>query len=256
MADVPVKVSLERDGQLLRLTLARPKANIIDAAMIGALDSALAAHSDGRDLKAVLLDAEGPHFSFGASVEEHLPASCAAMLAALHALVRRMLTCPVPILVAVQGQCLGGGLEVAAAGSMLFAAPTAALGQPEIRLAVFAPAASCLLPERIGQAAAEDLLCSGRAIDGSEALRIGLVNALADDPSAAALAYFDTHLAPLSASSLRFAVTAARAPFAARVGARLDEVEALYLDGLMATHDAVEGLEAFIARRPATWENQ
>lgn len=256
MNDAPLQVRTERDGQLLRLTLARPKANIIDAAMIAALDAALAAFAGDRDLKAVLLDAEGPHFSFGASVEEHLPASCAAMLGALHALVRRMLGYPLPILVAARGQCLGGGLEVAAAGSLLFAAPDAAFGQPEIKLAVFAPAASCLLPERIGQARAEDLLLSGRALDADEALAAGLVTTLAEDPSAAALDYFDTHLAAHSASSLRYAVEAVRAPFAARVGARLAEVEALYLDGLMATHDAVEGLEAFIARRPASWENR
>jgi cyclohexa-1,5-dienecarbonyl-CoA hydratase len=120
---------------------------------------------------------------------------------------------------------------------------------------VFAPAASCLLPERIGQGAAEDLLYSGRSISGEEAWRLGLVNELAGDPEAAALAYFDAHLAPRSASSLRFAVRAARAGFAARVSSRLDAVERLYLDGLMSTGDALEGLNAFIARRPARWVN-
>ena len=62
---------------------------------------------------------------------------------------------------AIRGQCIGGGLEVAAAGHLLFAAPDAKLGQPEITLGVFAPAASCLLPERMGRAAAEELLLSG-----------------------------------------------------------------------------------------------
>ncbi|MDQ7079532.1 MAG: enoyl-CoA hydratase, partial [Paracoccaceae bacterium] len=69
----PLGISVDRDGALLRLTLARPKANIIDARMISALDGALAEHLGARDLKAVLLAADGPHFSFGASVEEHLP---------------------------------------------------------------------------------------------------------------------------------------------------------------------------------------
>ena len=89
--------------------LARPKANIIDAEMIAALSSALDSHLDSTNLIAVLLDAEGPHFSFGASVEEHMPALCATMLASLHALIKQMLDCPVPILVAIAGQCLGGG---------------------------------------------------------------------------------------------------------------------------------------------------
>lgn len=249
-------ISQDLDGAVPRLRLNRPKANIVDAEMIAELDAALAAHAGDNDLKAVLIEAEGPHFSFGASVEEHLPDSCEAMLKALHALVRRMLSYPVPVLVAVQGQCLGGGLEVAMAGHMIFASPDAKLGQPEMMLGVFAPAASCLMPERMGQAGAEDLLYSGRSISAAEALEAGLVDVLSDDPAATAIAYADTHLKPKSASSLRLAVRAARAGFVRRISERLAEVEALYLTELMATRDAVEGLEAFLEKRPANWENR
>jgi len=256
MSANPLKVELEKDGALLRLRLSRPKANIVDAAMIAALRAALGEHLPGARLRAVLLEAEGPHFSFGASVEEHLPGSCAAMLRDLHALILQLVGSPVPVLVAVRGQCLGGGLEVAAAGHLIFAAPGATLGQPEIKLAVFAPAASCLLPERIGPSRAADLLFSGRSIGAEEAHRIGLVDALADDPSAAALAYFEEHLAPRSAGSLRFAVRAARYDFVYRIRRKLAEVERLYLEELMATHDAVEGLTAFIAKRPPVWEDR
>ena len=256
MGATPLHVELEKDGALLRLRLSRPKANIVDAAMIAALRAALREHLPGTRLRAVLLTAEGPHFSFGASVEEHLPGSCAAMLRELHALLLTLVASPVPVLVAVRGQCLGGGLEVAAACHLIFAAPGATLGQPEIKLAVFAPAASCLLPERIGPSRAEDLLFSGRSIGAEEAYRIGLVDALADDPSQAALAYFEEHYAPRSARSLRFAVRAARFDFVERVRRKLAEVERLYLEELMATHDAVEGLTAFIAKRPAVWEDR
>jgi cyclohexa-1,5-dienecarbonyl-CoA hydratase len=256
MGATPLNVELEKDGALLRLRLSRPKANIVDAAMIAALRAALRVHLPGARLRAVLLEAEGPHFSFGASVEEHLPGSCAAMLHELHALILELVASPVPVLVAVRGQCLGGGLELAAAGHLIFAAPGATLGQPEIKLGVFAPAASCLLPERIGPSRADDLLFSGRGIGAGEAHRIGLVDALADDPSQAALAYFEEHLAKRSASSLRLAVRAARFDFVLRVRRELAEVERLYLEELMATHDAVEGLTAFIAKRPAVWEDR
>jgi cyclohexa-1,5-dienecarbonyl-CoA hydratase len=255
--DAPIlAVEPEKDGALLRLRLSRPKANIVDAAMIAAIRSALDEHLPGTRLRAVLLEAEGPHFSFGASVEEHLPGSFAAMLRELHALVLQLVASPVPVLVAVRGQCLGGGLEVAAAGHLIFAAPGAMFGQPEIKLAVFAPAASCLLPERIGPSRAADLLFSGRSIGAEEAHRIGLVHALADDPGAAALAYFEEHLASLSAGSLRFAVRAARYDLVYRIRRKLAEVERLYIEELMATHDAVEGLNAFIAKRPAVWEDR
>ena len=256
MAKSPLKVWSERDGKLLRLRLSRPKANLIDAEMIAALDAALEEHQADSGLLAVLLDHEGPHFSFGASVEEHLPGQCADMLRTIHALVIRLLAYPVPVMVAIDGQCLGGGLELALSGHLIFAAPGAMLGQPEIKLAVFAPAASCLLAERIGRARAEDLLFSGRSVGAEEGLRMGLVNAIAEDPEAAALAYFDEHLSGLSASSLRYAVSAARLGFADRVKAKLADAEALYLGGLMDTRDAVEGLEAFIEKRPAVWEHR
>jgi cyclohexa-1,5-dienecarbonyl-CoA hydratase len=252
----PLKAWVERDGALLRLRLARPKANIVDAAMIAALRAAFDAHRGNAGIIAVLLDAEGPHFSFGASVEEHLAERCAAMLASLHALLLAMLEWPVPILVAVKGQCLGGGLELAMGGSLIFAASDAKLGQPEIQLGVFAPAASCLLPPRIGQAAAEDLLFSGRAVGAEEALRLGLVTSVSAEPEAAALAYFDQHLAGKSASSLACAVAAARGGYLAEVRRRIAEVERLYLDRLMQTRDANEGLAAFIAKRPPKGEHQ
>jgi len=256
MAESPLKVELQRDGALLRLTLNRPKANICDAQMIGALQAALDAHAGHASLRGVLLDAEGPHFSFGASVEEHLADRCAGMLASLHALILALAGFRAPVLVAVRGQCLGGGLEIALAGGPIFAAPNAQFGQPEIRLGVFAPAASCLLPWRVSPLAAEDLLCSGRSIDAAQALAVGLVHALADDPVAAALAYFDEHLAPRSAAALAHALQAARAPRLAALRDELARVERLYLHSLMKTRDANEGLDAFLAKRAPTWEHR
>jgi cyclohexa-1,5-dienecarbonyl-CoA hydratase len=223
--------------------------------MIGALRGALADHLGNPQLGAVLLDAEGPHFSFGASVEEHRPEQCADMLRSLHALVLQLVESPVPILVAVRGQCLGGGLELAMAGHLIFAAPDASLGQPEMKIGVFAPAASCLLPELIGPARAFDLLLSGRSIGGTEAAALGLAIAAAE-PEQAALSYFVEHLKPKSASSLHYAVKAARIDFAARVRAKIETVERMYLQELMASHDAVEGLEAFLGKRTAQWQHR
>ena len=125
-----------------------------------------------------------------------------------------------------------------------------------MKLGVFAPAASCLLPYRVSQPAAEDLLLSGRSISGEEAKQIGLVQAIAVDPEAAALAYFDAHLAPRSAASLACALTAARGSLIADVRQCLAALEHLYLDTLMKTRDANEGLAAFLAKRPPQWEHR
>ena len=255
MTDAPLKIWSDRNESVLRLRLARPKANIIDAAMIAALAHAFAEHRDPGRLRAAMIDAEGPHFSFGASVEEHLPNQCAGMLKGLHALLVAMLEWPRPILVAVQGQCLGGGLELALAGGLIFASRDAQLGQPEMKLGVFAPAASCLLPLRLGQPAAEDLLFSGRSVGADEALRLGLVQHVSGNGHDAALEYFDQHFAAKSASSLGFAVRAAREALGPEVKRRLAAVETLYLEGLMASRDANEGLAAFLAKRQPVWEH-
>ena len=246
---------VDRDGTLLRVRLDRPKANLVDASMIAALQAIFDERRDDRSLLGVLLDASGPHFSFGASVEEHLPDACAEMLSSLHALIVTMLEFPVPILVGVRGQCLGGGLELALGGSLIFAASDAHFGQPELKLGVFAPAASCLLRYRVNQSTAEDLLLSGRSIDAEEARACGLVQAVAIDADAAALSYFDAHLRTKSAASLAFALTAARAPMLDDVKRRLAEVERLYLERLMVTRDAREGLAAFLQKREPVWEN-
>ena len=252
----PLKVWREADGRLLRLRLNWPIANLIDATMIAALDRALADGFEIPGLGAVLIDAAGPHFSYGASVEQHLPGQCRVMLASIHSLILRMVEAPVTILVAVRGQCLGGGLEVALAGHLLFVAPDAKLGQPEMKLGVFAPAASCLLPELIGQGRALDLLLSGRTISGTDAAAIGMAHKVADDPEATALSYFEEYLKPKSASSLRYAIKAARCDYAARVRAKIEVVGRLYLDELMKTHDAIEGLRAFMSKRAAQWQHR
>jgi cyclohexa-1,5-dienecarbonyl-CoA hydratase len=252
----PLKVWFEREGRLLRLRLDRPKANILDAAMVGAIQDAVVQHGAVAELRGILIDSTGGHFSFGASIEEHLPDRCAAMLAGFHRLILQIFASPVPVLTAIRGQCLGGGLELASAGHLLFAGRDTKFGQPEIQIGVFAPAASCLLPERIGLAAAEDLLLSGRSIGVEEAFRVGLVTELADDPEVAAFSYFDLHLAPKSATSLRFATRAARHGAIERISAKLAAIETIYLAELMATQDATEGLSAFIEKRPARWKDR
>ena len=251
----PARSWIEEDGTLLRLRLTRPKANILDAEMIGAISGELEKHSGKPKLRGLLLDAEGPHFSFGASVEEHLPEQCEPMLRDFHQLLLKMLGLPYPVLVVIRGQCLGGGLELACTGALLFAAPDAKMGQPEIMLGVIAPAASCLLPSRIGQSIAEDLLISGRSIGAEEAFQIGLVNCVDEDPEKKARAYFKQHLVTKSASSLRLAVQAARKGVIGDFKRKLSAVEELYLEQLMKTGDAEEGLKAFLEKRPPKWED-
>lgn len=252
----PVRASIEEKGGLLRLTLARPKGNVLDFAMIEALRAALVEGTGDAAVRAVLVDADGPSFSFGASVEEHRPESVAKMLPAFHGLFRELAECGRVLLAAVRGNCLGGGLELAAFCHRVFAAPAARLGCPEIRLGVFAPVASLVLPARVGQRHADDLLLTGRTIDAAAAQAIGLADEIADDPAAAALAYYRAHFEKASAASLAFAVRAARSAFHREFETRIDELERLYLGGLVATEDAREGIEAFLEKREPRWRHR
>ncbi len=255
-ATTPVQAWRTQSGALLRLRLARPKANILDAAVLGAMEGALTAELGQGHTLAILIDAEGPHFSFGASVEEHLPHACAAMLRKFHAILLRLLAAPVPVLFAVRGQCLGGGLELVSTGTRIFATQDAVFAQPEIKLGVFAPAASFLLPERIGRPAAEDLLLTGRGLDAEAARAAGLVQEIAADPEVAAEAWFNANLADKSAAAIRCAMAAARGDLLSRARVRLADLEALYLTDLMQTRDALAGLQAFLGKRAPTWEHR
>ncbi len=251
----PVILEKLEAGAIWRVKLATPKANILDKHKTERLTRIFADARADRGLKAVIVEGEGPHFSFGASVEEHLPAQVEAMLRGFHGLFRTILDSAVVTLAAVRGQCLGGGLELAAFCHRLFVAPDARLGQPEIVLGVFAPIASVALAERVGRSRAEDLCLSGRSIGAEEALSIGLADEIAEDPSDAALAYARQHLLPRSAASLRLAVRAVRTDYDTRFRDALAETERLYLEELMATADAVEGLNAFLEKREPRWKN-
>lgn len=242
-------------GAVWRVTLATPKANILDVAKLERLTQIFERARGEAGVKAVLIGADGPHFSFGASVEEHLPGTVEGMIPAFGILFDKMLDASVATVAAVRGQCVGGGLELASFCHRVVAAPDAKLGQPEILLGVFAPVASVFLPERIGRGAAEAMLLSGASVGAEEALRIGLVDEVADDPDDAALGWIRTHLLPKSASSLRFAVRAAREAMARRFRNERQDAERFYLDEMMKTHDALEGLHAFLERRKPAWRD-
>lgn len=245
---------LRHDGKLLHITLNAPKANLLDAKMLRAISETLTQHGPGGQLRAIFFEGAGRHFCFGASVEEHQRDQVAAMLSQFHGLFKQLGELALPTFALVRGQCLGGGLELASYCSWIFATPDAAFGQPEIKLAVFPPMASVLLPWRIGGASAIDLCVTGRSIGAQQALRIGLIQDISDDPSTAANAYFAEHVAPLSASSVRFAERAARSSLSRTIEQDLPALERLYLEQLMETHDANEGIAAFLEKRSPAYE--
>ncbi len=247
-----IRLEFTHEERSARITLAAPKANILDRLMIRELDAAFS-QCASHELNAIILDAEGPHFSFGASVQEHLPHRIAGTLQALHALLRRIFEAPAPVIAAVRGQCLGGGFELALTCDLIICDHTALFASPEIKLGVFAPAASALLPVRCGQALASRLLLTGTPIGAEEATRFGLVARLADDIDVQLGELLKSDFLSLSPSSLKFACRAVRHPLRRIFEQDLPELEQLYLRDLMTTADAEEGIRAFLEKRAPRW---
>lgn len=249
-----ISTKTQHGGAVLRITLNKPKANVLDGATMSGIEEAVRAAADG--VKAIVFDHEGPHFSFGASVEEHTADKAAAMLECFHGLFRTLADKAIPTVALVRGRCLGGGLELASYCTWLCVAPDAKLGQPEIKLAVFPPMASVILPWRVGGGPAMDLCVSGRVIGAEEALRIGLASAIAEDPAVWWDDFFAEELEGASAAALRYAERAVRGGLVEAIAHRLPVLERLYLDELMKTHDANEGIRAFMAKEKPAFKDR
>lgn len=123
-------------GAIWKVTLDSPKGNILDAQMTAELIQIFEMAAGAPELKAVVLTAEGKHFCFGASVEEHQADQVAGMLEGFHRLFRTIIASGVPVVTAVRGCCLGGGLELVAFCQRIFAHPESSFGQPEDRKSV------------------------------------------------------------------------------------------------------------------------
>ncbi len=253
----PARLELDPGGRVARLVLASPPANVLDRAMVTALDEAATGLTKRGDLAAVVVIGEGPNFSFGASVEEHLPGEIEAALGRLHALLRRLLDLPAPTVAAVRGHCLGGGLELALACDLIVAEDSAWLGLPEIKLAVFPPAASALLPARIGAGPAAELILTGESWSAAEAARRGLVSrtVAAGELAERVDDWIARRLVPLSPAALAHATRAVRRASRRALDHDLPELERAYLSELMSEPDAVEGLQAFLAKRKPRWQS-
>jgi len=242
-----------RDGAVHTVTFDKAPGNVVDIALCDQLLDAIDSAAEADDGKVLVLRGAGKHFSFGASVEEHLPEKAPEMIAALGAVIRALIAFPYPTVVGVQGSCLGGGLELALACGIVIAEEGATLACPEIQLGVLPPAASALLVGR----AAEDVLLTGRTLDAEEAQQIGIVNSITPTGGLdeAVDAYVTTHFVPRSALSLRMATRAIRELGRAEIEQRLNEAERLYVEELLPTHDGVEGIKAFLEKRSPEWKD-
>jgi cyclohexa-1,5-dienecarbonyl-CoA hydratase len=252
-----VSRTVTHDGALLRLRFHHAKGNILTAAIVSELRERLAAAS-APALKLVVIEGAGPDFSFGASIPEHAPGNIDRALPDFHRLITDLLDAPAATAAVVRGRCLGGGFELVLACDAVFAADTAQFGLPEISLGVFPPVASILLPARVGLARATSAVLRGDTTAAGQWHRAGLIEELVPEAALDSTVenWFARHLMPKSPSAIRFAARAVRQRLREELARSLPLIERLYLADLMATHDAAEGIAAFLGKRTPRWTGQ
>jgi cyclohexa-1,5-dienecarbonyl-CoA hydratase len=259
MADFYDHIEFHVEDRVGRITFARPPLNIFTIAMMREVERALTLCMSERDMVAVVFDAArgSRAFSAGVSVEEHQPETVYQMLESFHSVFRTLEQLAKPAIAVVDGAALGGGCELVAACDIVVSAARAKYGQPEIKLGVFPPVAAILLPRAVGERRGRELLLTGEIFDAQEALRLGLVSHVVEaERLDAKLQEILSRLRELSAPALemtRRALDAARGrPFLEA----LERVEDLYLNELMKTEDAHEGVRAFMEKRRPEWRNR
>jgi cyclohexa-1,5-dienecarbonyl-CoA hydratase len=250
-------VELSLDGSVAIVTFSRPPVNALDRSRIAAIEARVREGSRRREVKLIAIAGKGQDFCAGTDIKEMRAEEIGELLRAFHSLVRLLLTLDVPTAALVQGRALGGGAELALACDFIFAETTAVFGFPEIRLGVFPPVASVLLERRIGRTKAADLILCGAVMSAEAAERKGLINALVNPGDLInAVETMKQRFESFSASSLRHA---RRALFLGSAGdplSALSAVERSYLNDLMKTEDAREGIAAFNEKRPPVWTNR
>lgn len=247
-------VRLDVGGGLATLTLDRPPLNILDGPTIGQMQAALDGLRSVADLRSIVLRASGPVFSAGVAVEDHLPDRVEGMLRGFHGLFRTLRELSLPLVVAVHGAALGGACEFLCVADWAIASDDARLGFPETRLGSLPPIATVHLARRVGAARAAQLILTGREIGAREALDLGLVDRVVHGSDLeSATASIVTPLLEASGATLRAAKAAIEAVLD---DGALERVERLFLDRLMKTEDATEGLKAFLEKRPPRWRHR
>jgi cyclohexa-1,5-dienecarbonyl-CoA hydratase len=249
-----VRLRVESRSSVARVVLNNPPLNVIDILMMEELARMLGEIEARSDISVVVLSGEGRAFSVGVDVAAHTPDKVEAMLLKFHSVVRALVASKKVTVAAVRGHCLGGGAELAMVCDMAYTSASAQWGFPEIKLGCYPPVACTALAALVGQKRAAELILTGRTISGTEAAEMGLANrAVVDEELAGAVDQTVEELLRLSPAALAVTKKAFYAWDAMHFDKGLARAEKIYLEELMKTADAQEGICAFMERRSPKW---
>jgi cyclohexa-1,5-dienecarbonyl-CoA hydratase len=237
-----------------RIKLISPPLNVIDLQMARELHQALTEIESQPHISVIVFEGDARAFSAGVDIEAHLPEQIHEMLTSFHVVIRAIVASRKVTIASIQGACLGGGAELAAVCDMVYTARDAAWGFPEIKLGCYPPVAVVALPALVGQKRAAELILTGRQISGDEAAAIGLATrCVRTEELEAIIQEALAELRQLSPTALAHAKKAIYTWDAIHFDKGLARAEKIYLDELISTADAREGIIAFLDKRRPKW---
>jgi cyclohexa-1,5-dienecarbonyl-CoA hydratase len=237
-----------------RITLNNEPLNVIDLPMTMQLQQALGEIESRTDVSTIIFQGNARAFSAGVDIKAHLPEQIHEMLTSFHAVIRAIVDSRKVTIACVRGACLGGGAELAAVCDMVYTTRDATWGFPEIRLGCYPPVAAVALAALIGQKRACELILTGRQFSGDEAAAMGLANrSVAPDELESVIERTVNELRALSPAALAHTKNAIYAWDASHFDKGLARAEKIYLEELISTADAREGIIAFLDKRPPKW---
>ena len=248
------RLAIHLDAPVVRISLSNPPLNIIDLAMMEELTTVLNEIQSQSSISTIVFRGAGKCFSAGVDVAAHARETVSSMLAKFHTVVRALVSTRKVTIAGVDGHCLGGGAELAMVCDLVYTTDHAKWGFPEIQLGCFPPVAATALAALIGQKRAADLILSGRTISGAEAARLGLaIAAVPDGQLASVVDQCAGEIGRLSPAALAVTKKAMYAWDAMHFDKGLARAEKIYLEELVETVDAQEGIRAFLEKRPPNW---
>jgi len=238
--------------RVARVTIDRPPLNILDIGMVAEIGEQLVRLPAHHEF--IVFQGAGNCFSAGADVADHTPERVGRLLGAFHHVFHEMGAGHAVTVAAVAGHCLGGGCELAMCCDFILAEESATFGFPEIKLGCFPPIAMVALPRMMPGHAAFDLILTGKTISAPEASALGMVTRVVPDGALAnAVEGLLEEMKHLSPAVLRLTRRLTRTAGFKDEEKELTEIENLYLDELIRTKDAVEGVRAFLEKRAPVW---
>ncbi|UCF07790.1 MAG: enoyl-CoA hydratase/isomerase family protein [Thermoplasmata archaeon] len=257
MADEFKTIRFEKDEHVATITLNRPPLNVLNIEMMRELNTVLEGLKEDHKLKVVIFRAEGKAFSAGVDVSDHTEEKVEEMIHIFHQIFFNMTHIKAPFVALVEGAALGGGCELATFCDIVLASEKSKFGQPEIKVGVFPPIATVMFPRFVGQKKALELLLTGDTVSAQEAREMGLINAVFPvETFQDGADKFIEKLSGLSSVVLQLTKQGFYESFGEEYHQGVATVENIYLNSLMKTHDANEGLKAFLEKRNPEWKNE